>query len=121
MKKNCKCSPAVLLYATTYFFSTCDDGLELCGRFPNGISSQMRFEVSNVVSRLSPFGTEFGIFREFSTFSSFGCILWMGEKLQDDLMGQRKFQISKVVQDRNLIREIRVFRVPVEFSSMVQC
>ena len=32
-------------------------------------------------------------------------------------MGQRKFQIVKVVQDRNLIREIRVFRVLVEFSS----
>ena len=32
-------------------------------------------------------------------------------------MGQRKFQISKDVQGRNLIREIRAFLVPIEISS----
>ena len=47
--------------------------------------------------------------RIFSTFWSFGGILEIQGKLQDSLMSQRNFQVSKMVQERSPVREIRVF------------
>ena len=91
----------------------------MSGGFLDGFASQMRFQVSKVVSDLDSL-KEMCCFRirpgSFYKFSGFDGGLKIRREFQNSFTSRRRFQASKVVQGLSLVRQIRVFREQVTGS-----